>query len=117
MMLNSHQTIYVFGVYELDMPCYQLRRAGAPLALEPKVFDVLAYLVHHGNRLVTKDELLKHLWPGIYVGDAAVVRCIVAARKAVGDGGHTQQVIQTVRRRGYRFVAPVTRTVSCDPIA
>ncbi len=107
-MTKPHEIIYGFGVYELDLRYYQLRRNGKPVQLEPKVFDVLAYLVQHRDRLVTKEELLEHLWPEAFVGDAALVRCIVAARKATGDSHDTQHMIQTVRSRGYRFVAPVT---------
>jgi DNA-binding winged helix-turn-helix (wHTH) protein len=108
LMVESRGTIYVFGTYELDTQRYELRRAGEPLPLEPKVFDVLTYLVQHCDRLVSKDELLEHVWCGANVGEAALVRCIVAARKAIGDRPETPRIIQTVRGRGYRFVAPVT---------
>jgi len=107
-MVESRGTIYVFGTYALDTQRYELRRAGEPLPLEPKVFDVLSYLVQHGDRLVSKDELLEQVWCGASVGEAALVRCIVAARKAIGDRPETSRIIQTVRSRGYRFVAPVT---------
>ena len=110
-MIELRGSIYVFGAYELDTQRYQLRRAGEPLPLEPKVFDVLTYLVHHCDRLVPKDELLEQVWCGASVGDAALVRCIVAARKAISDSPDTPQVIQTIRGRGYRFVAPVTIAV------
>ena len=107
-MVEPRGSIYVFGAYTLDTQRYELRRAGEPLPLEPKVFDVLTYLVQQCDRLVSKDELLEHVWCGANVGEAALVRCIVAARKAIGDRPETPQVIQTVRGRGYRFVAPVT---------
>jgi DNA-binding winged helix-turn-helix (wHTH) protein len=100
--------MYVFGAYTLDTQRYELRRAGEPLPLEPKVFDVLTYLVQQCDRLVSKDELLAQVWCGANVGEAALVRCIVAARKAIGDRPETPRIIQTVRGRGYRFVAPVT---------
>jgi len=107
-MVESRGTIYVFGAYTLDTQRYELRRGGEPLPLEPKVFDVLTYLVQHCDRLVSKDELLEQVWCGASVGEAALVRCIVAARKAIGDRPETPPIIQTVRSRGYRFVAPVT---------
>jgi DNA-binding winged helix-turn-helix (wHTH) protein len=107
-MVESRGTIYVFGAYTLDTQRYELRRAGEPLPLEPKVFDVLTYLVQQCDRLVSKDELLEQVWCGANVGEAALVRCIVAARKAIGDRPETPRIIQTVRGRGYRFVAPVT---------
>jgi TolB-like protein/DNA-binding winged helix-turn-helix (wHTH) protein len=99
--------IYVFGDCELDDRLYELRRAGVPLEIERKVFDVLTYLIHHRDRLVPKDELLDKLWPGVVVGEAALTRCITAARKAVGDDGGRQEIIKTQHGRGYRFVATV----------
>ncbi len=98
--------IYVFGEYGLDNDVYELRRAGMTSKLEPKAFNVLAYLIHHHDRIVPKDELLEQLWDNQHISDAALNSCIMAARKAVGDSGNVQQVIQTHRGRGYRFIAP-----------
>lgn len=98
---------YAFGEWELDVERYELRRGDQPIKLEPQVFSVLAYLVHHHDRVLSKQELLSHLWPDQFIGDSALERCIMAARKAVGDSGGKQQVIKTFHRRGYRFVAPV----------
>ncbi|NOT58213.1 MAG: transcriptional regulator, partial [Deltaproteobacteria bacterium] len=97
-----------FADCELDESLYQLRRNGAPVAVEPKVFDVLAYLLQHRDRVVSKDELLDKLWPGQVVGENALTRCIRAARAAVGDDGTKQAIIETQHGRGYRFVAFVT---------
>src|SRR5262245_56551899 len=87
--------LYTFGEYVLDTTRHALCHAGVPVKLERKVYHVLAYLVQQGDRLVTKDELLEHVWPGVYVADTAVARCITALRKAVGDSRERQQVIQT----------------------
>jgi DNA-binding winged helix-turn-helix (wHTH) protein len=109
---------YVFGDYVLDTLCYELRQAGAAIPLRPKVFQVLAYLLAHRDRVVLKQELLEHLWPGQYVGDAALNSCIMEVRKALGDDGHIQRLLRTVRERGYRFVAPVEvqdQMPSADP--
>ena len=100
--------IYAFGEYELDTQLYELRRAGASLPLEPKVFDLLADLIQHRDRIVSKHELLEHLWPSQFISEATFDHCIMAARRAVGDDGHTQWVIKTIRGRGYRFVAALT---------
>jgi DNA-binding winged helix-turn-helix (wHTH) protein/tetratricopeptide (TPR) repeat protein len=97
--------IFAFGDFELDESLYQLRRRGEVVRLEPKVFDVLAYLIRQRERVVAKDELLAQLWPGEFVSDTVLPRCITAARKAVGDDPTAQKVIQTVHGRGYRFVA------------
>jgi class 3 adenylate cyclase/tetratricopeptide (TPR) repeat protein len=99
--------IYAFGDVELDEARYELRRAGAPIRLEPKAFRVLAYLIQQRERAVARDELLRQFWPGECVTDSALAHCIVKARQAVGDGGVTQRVIKTVRGHGYRFIAAV----------
>jgi TolB-like protein/DNA-binding winged helix-turn-helix (wHTH) protein/Tfp pilus assembly protein PilF len=100
--------LYRFVNCELDARLYQLRRDGTPVAIEPRVFDVLVYLLHQRERIVSKDELFDKLWPGQVVTETALTRCIVAARKAVGDDGTKQEVIETQHGRGYRFVASVT---------
>ena len=100
--------IYRFGEYELDLELYQLRYAGDSRKLEPKAFNVLRYLIEHRDRIVPKEELLAELWDSQYISDAALNSCIMAARRAVGDSGTTQQVVQTQRGRGYRFIAAVT---------
>ena len=110
--------LYSFEEWELDVERYELRRNGQPIKLEPQVFSVLAYLVQHRDRVLSKQELLSHLWPGQYIGDSALERCIMAARKAVGDSGGKQRVIKTFHRRGYRFVLPVAELLPpVDPLA
>jgi DNA-binding winged helix-turn-helix (wHTH) protein len=98
---------YIFGDYSLDTLRYELSRAGVLIPLRPKVFQVLAYLIARRDRVVLKQELLDHLWPAQYVGDAALNSYTMAVRQALGDNGQRQRVIRTVRGRGYRFVAPV----------
>jgi DNA-binding winged helix-turn-helix (wHTH) protein len=97
--------LYAFGNHELDTQLYELRRAGQLLKIEPQVFNVLAYLIEHRHRTVTRQELLEHLWPEQYISDAVLSYCIMAARKAVGDSGRVQRIIKTVHGRGFRFVA------------
>ena len=99
--------IYVFGDYALDTCLYELRHGGEPCPLGPQVFNVLAYLIAHRDRVVTKDELIEHLWPAQCVSDATVHQHVTAARKATGDSGRQQRIIKTLRSRGYRFIAPV----------
>ena len=102
---------YVFGDCVLDTARHELRRAGVPVPLERKVYHVLAYLVQHAERLVTKDELLDHVWPGVYVTDKVVTRCIAILRKAVGDTPRAQRVLQT-RHGGKWFteILPAEKT-------
>jgi DNA-binding winged helix-turn-helix (wHTH) protein/tetratricopeptide (TPR) repeat protein len=75
--------------------------------LRPKVFHVLAYLLTHRDRIVAKQELAEQLWPGQFISDETLSTCITAVRQAVGDSGEGQQIIQTRRGLGYRFVAHV----------
>jgi DNA-binding winged helix-turn-helix (wHTH) protein len=107
---------YVFGDYILDTQRYELHQAGVPIPLPPKVFQVLAYLLAQGDRVVSKEELLEHLWPGQSVGDGALNSYIMAVRKVLGDRGDSQRRLRTVRRRGYRLVAPVEGRDSVQPI-
>jgi pimeloyl-ACP methyl ester carboxylesterase len=102
--------IFAFGDSELDTDALELRRAGTALSVEPQVFDVLAYLVVHRDRLVRKEELLDEVWGDRFVSDSALTSRIKDARRAVGDDGRRQAVIRTVHGRGYRFVAPVSVT-------
>jgi DNA-binding winged helix-turn-helix (wHTH) protein len=99
--------IYRFGDCELDDQRYELRRGGVPCHLEPQVFEVLAYLVRHRDRVVPRTELLDQIWGSRFVTDSALASRVKAARRAVGDSGRTQGVIRTVHGRGYRFLAPV----------
>jgi DNA-binding winged helix-turn-helix (wHTH) protein/tetratricopeptide (TPR) repeat protein len=100
--------VHAFGDCELDRELYQLRRRGRVIKLEPKVFDVLAHLVEHRGRVVTKLELLDTLWPGEALSESVLPRAIAAARRAVGDTRARARVIETVHGRGYRFVAEVS---------
>ncbi|HZR79527.1 MAG TPA: AAA family ATPase [Candidatus Binatia bacterium] len=106
-MADSNRTagVWTFGDLVLDAGRRELLRCGRPLAIEPKVFDLLAYLVRFRHRVVGRDELLDALWPGEHVSDDALSYSVKAARRAVGDTGARQRTIATVRRRGFRFVA------------
>src|SRR5918912_2366360 len=104
--------LYVFGDYALDTQLYELRHTGQPCKLEPRVFNVLAYLLQHRDRVVTKDELLEQLWPGRFVSEAALTSRLMAARRAIGDRGREQRLIQTLHGRGYRFIAPVAERIT-----
>jgi predicted ATPase/DNA-binding winged helix-turn-helix (wHTH) protein len=98
---------YVFGDYTLDTDRYELRRAGTPVSLGPKPFALLTYLLQHHDRAVVKEELLAQLWPQQFVSESVLTSCMLVVRQALGDSGQTQQLIKTVRGRGYRFVLPV----------
>ena len=99
--------LYVFGDYTLDTQGYALSRAGASVHVRPKVFQVLAYLLAHRDRVVPKPELMEQVWPGQSVSDETLDSCIALARRAVGDSARVQAVIQTRHGFGHRFVAAV----------
>ena len=94
-----------FAGCELSIERHELRRDGQVVPMEPQVFDVLAYLVRHHDRLVPKAELLDQVWGSRFVSESALTSRIKSARRAVGDTGRDQRVIKTVHGRGYRFVA------------
>src|SRR5262245_54694654 len=99
--------IYAFGDCELDTCLYTLRRDDQAVRLQPKVFQVLVYLLEQCHRVVSKQELSEQVWPRQFISDATLENCIKLARKAVGDDGRAQRCIQTRYGHGYRFVAAV----------
>ncbi len=104
---GQNPMIFRFDEFEIDTLNYQLQRQGQSVEVEPKVFDLLSYLVTNRSRLVSRDELFENLWPGQVVSDTSLSNQINAARKAVGDNGQKQALIKTVHGRGYQFIATV----------
>src|SRR5262249_52734918 len=104
-----------FADFRLDPDNACLWRGTQPIALTPKAFDVLHYLVTHPDRLVTKDALLDAVWPETAVSDAVVRIAIGELRRALGDTVQVSRYIATVQRRGYRFVAPVVASPEAAP--
>jgi DNA-binding winged helix-turn-helix (wHTH) protein len=109
--------VYAFADCELDLARGELRRGGQLCHVEPQVFAVLAYLVEHRDRLVTSAELLEHVWQNRFVTPATLNSRLKAVRHAIGDDGREQQIIRTLRGRGFRFVAPVRATDAPPPAA
>lgn len=95
------------GDYLVDTARYRIGHGDTTVAVEPKVFDLLVYLIRHRDRVLTREELFQAVWDGREVSDATLSNHVMSARKALGDSGEMQRVIQTVRGRGYQFVAPV----------
>ena len=100
--------IYRFDPFELDTACFELRRDGAPVAVEPQVLALLALLVANPDRMVSKDEIVEKIWNNRIVSEAAVAARIKSVRKAVGDDGQQQRLVRTIHGRGFRFVGEVT---------
>jgi TolB-like protein len=100
--------VLAFGDHRLDIERRELRRGGELIDLEPKVFDLLSFLVQHRNRVVSKDDLLQAVWGGRIVSESALTTRINAVRRALGDDGTAQRLVRTFTRKGIRFVGEVT---------
>ena len=98
----------------MDLECGMLRNGDAEVALRPKSFEVLAYLVERHGRLVVKSTLIEAVWPDTAVGDNSLAQCLFDIRRALGDD--SQQLIRTVPRRGYIFTVSVTTPVVEFPL-
>jgi len=98
---------YEFGPFRLDVTEHVLFRDGAAISLKPKVFDTLLVLVESSGHVIEKNELMKTLWPDTVVEENNLNQYISSLRRALGDGENMAQYIETVPRRGYRFVATV----------
>ena len=96
--------LYRFDECVLDINRRELRRGGTLVALEPQVFDLLAFLIGNRDRVISKTELIDAIWKGRIVSDATVDSRIGAARRAVGDTGHEQRFVRTMIGKGVRFV-------------
>jgi DNA-binding winged helix-turn-helix (wHTH) protein/tetratricopeptide (TPR) repeat protein len=104
---------YEFGPYRLDPTKRVLSRDGETISLRPKATEILMMLVMHAGELVEKEELLKEVWPNTFVEEANLTQNIFTLRRALGDERAGPKYIETVTRRGYRFVASV-RLVGAD---
>lgn len=99
--------IFEFGPFSLDAAEHTLRRDGQTVPLRPKVFDILLALIERRGRLVGKDELIKSVWPEQHVEEGNLNKTVSLLRLALGEGRDGGMYIETVPKRGYRFVAPV----------
>lgn len=108
---------YRFDKFVLDTERFELSRDSNPLDVEPQVVELLALLVANSHRMVTKEEVNQTVWKGRVVSEAALSSRIKALRHALGDSGRTQRFIRTVHKKGFRFVAPVTRPDDDSPAA
>jgi DNA-binding winged helix-turn-helix (wHTH) protein/tetratricopeptide (TPR) repeat protein len=100
-------TVLTFGPFRLDPRTESLWRAGLEIRLRPKTFAVLRHLAERPGRLVTKDELLAAIWPDVEVGEEALTVCVNEIRRALGDGARAPRFVETLHRRGYRFVGEI----------
>jgi DNA-binding winged helix-turn-helix (wHTH) protein/predicted ATPase len=104
-----------FGPFVLDLRNERLWRGPDELVLRPKTFAVLSHLVQHAGDLVSRDALLEAVWPGIAVTEAVLTVCIGEIRQALGDDPRAAQYVETVHRRGYRFIPAVASMPPSSP--
>lgn len=107
MVSNRSNRFYEFGPFVLDPVEHTLLRYGEPVPLRPKVFDTLLLLVKNSGHLVEKDELMSSVWPGQFVEEGNLNKTISLLRHALGESTDGNHFIETVPKRGYRFVADV----------
>ena len=107
--------IYRFGDYALDTSGFELRHGDDFVPVEPQVFSMLAFLIENRAQVVSSDDLIASVWNGRIVSEATLSSRISAARQAVGDSGAAQEVIKTIRSRGFRFMAEVTEIENAHP--
>ena len=116
-MATPVNVLYEFGPFQLDPPERLLLCDGKPVALPPKAFDLLLALVDRSGHLVEKDQLLKLVWPSAFVEEGNLAVTVSLLRKALNDDRGHHRYIETVSKRGYRFVAEVKRlddnTLAC----
>src|SRR5271163_5058916 len=108
-MSASIKSSFLFREFELDPLERRLLRAGESIALTPKVFDTLVFLVERAGRLVSKEELIQGVWPRGFVDESNLTKHIWLIRRALGEADQSVEFIETVPKIGYRFVAPVIR--------
>src|SRR5215471_17304083 len=104
---GSGKLLYLFEDCGLDTDRRELYRATSLISVEPKVFDLLAYVIRNREHVVSKDDLIATIWNGRIVSESALTTCINAARTAIGDSGEAQRLIKTLPRKGIRFVGIV----------
>jgi len=107
---NEKTEIYRFSDCVVDADRREITKAGKIVTTQPKAFELLLYLIRNRSRAVDKDELQDALWPRSIVTETALTRCVMKARRAVGDDADRQTVIKTVHGHGYRFVAEIGET-------
>jgi len=106
-MLQQPKELYEFGPFRLDPSEHLLLANGKPVPLPPKAFDTLTTLIRHNGHLLEKEQIMKAVWPNTFVEEANVSQNIALLRKALSEHANGDVFIETVPKRGYRFVATV----------
>jgi len=104
---KSGRVLYSFENFTLDTDRRELRRGTHLVAVEPQVFDLLQFLIHHRDRVVSRDDILDAVWDGRAVSESTLAVRINAVRLAISDNGQQQRLVRTLPRKGVRFVGDV----------
>lgn len=113
-MGNRISHLYEFGPFHLDAAERVLRRDGQEVPLTPKTLDILLILVEHSGRILEKRELMDRVWPDSFVEESNLTQQVSTLRKAMGDTSGAPEFIETVPKRGYRFIAVVREISESD---
>jgi DNA-binding winged helix-turn-helix (wHTH) protein/Tfp pilus assembly protein PilF len=108
---------FLVGEWQVAPPLNLLVRGEEQVRLEPRVMDVLAHLAEHADEVVSKEELIEHVWKGRYTTDDVLSVAIYSLRKALGDDARRPRYVETVSRRGYRLIAPVRTATAIEASA
>src|SRR5438477_5002058 len=108
---NQAGRIVRFGIFEVDLAAGELRKSGVRVRLQEQPFQVLAYVLQHPGEIVTREELRQKLWPAdTFVDfDHSLNTAVNKVREALGDSASSPRYVETLARRGYRFLAPIER--------
>src|SRR5689334_5855223 len=112
-MPHNNNLSYEFGPYQFDLDKRELKRAGETVALSRKATEILILLLANANHVVEKEELLREVWPNTFVEEANLAQHVFTLRRALGDERAVPRYIETVTRRGYRFLGTV-RVIDTD---
>src|SRR4051794_22528683 len=108
-MASPTDQIFEFGEFLLDFSEKTLSRSGELVPVTPKVFETLHFFLENSGRLIEKDELMEALWQDHFVEESNLTFNVMMLRKALGDSAEHPRYIETVQRRGYRFIASVRK--------
>ena len=111
----AHRQSYEFDPFRIDIALSRLERAGEPVPLPPRAYDLLLLLARNANRVMSKAELMQRLWPNTFVEEANLTQHVYTLRRALGDQPNGQSFIETVSRRGYRLAASVREVATAAP--
>ena len=112
----SARSVVYFGAFRLDLSDGLLSRGGEEVRLPPRALAILQHLVERAGRIVSKQSLMDVAWRDAHVSETSLTEAIGLVRQALGDDPQQPEFIQTVHRRGYRFIAPITTDVPVSPL-